>query len=162
MPSYSRTKSSSPPVSKHDYEVLADFRYQLRKFLRVSEEITRKHGVTPLQYMLLLHIKGFPNREWATVGELAERLQAKHHGIAALITRCEKLGLVGRSINPQDRRQVEVRLLEKGEALLAQLAALHRSELLSFQGKFTVPDVRSFSQDDCLRMPRLPQQQKLR
>jgi DNA-binding MarR family transcriptional regulator len=132
-------------MSKQDYEVLADFRYQLRRFLRFSEEITRKHGVTPLQYMLLLHIKGFPKREWATIGELAERLQSKHHGIVALVTRCENLGLVRRSVNPRDRRQVEVRLMKKGEAVLARLAGLHRAELLSLQGKFIVPDVRSFT-----------------
>jgi hypothetical protein len=75
-------------MSKKDFEALADFRYQLRRFLRFSEEITRRHGVTPLQYLLLLNIKGFPGREWATAGELAERLQAKHHGVVALITRC--------------------------------------------------------------------------
>lgn len=137
-----------PPMSKQDYEVLADFRYQLRKFLRFSEEITHRYGTTHLQYLLLLNIKGFPNREWATVGELAERLQAKHHGIVALITRCEKLGLVSRRVNSRDRRQVEVRLQKKGEALLARLADLHRAELLSLQGKFTVPDVRSFTQDE--------------
>ena len=75
-----------PPISKKDFEALADFRYRLRLFLRFSEEITRQHGVTPLQYQLLLNIKGFPGREWATAGELAERLKAKHHGVVALIT----------------------------------------------------------------------------
>lgn len=148
MSSRTKKRTAPPAMSKRDYEALASFRYQLRRFLRFSEEITRKHGVTPLQYLLLLNIKGFPNREWATVGELAERLQAKQHGIVALITRCEKLGLVGRSTGSRDRRQVEVRLLKKGEALLAQLASLHRAELLSLQGKFTVPDVRSFSQEE--------------
>jgi len=134
-----------PPISKKDFEALADFRYRLRLFLRFSEEITRQHGVTPLQYQLLLNIKGFPGREWATAGELAERLQAKHHGVVALITRCEKLGLVGRRISSQDRRQVEVRLLRKGETLVTKLAGLHRAELLSPQVKFVVPDVKSFS-----------------
>jgi len=128
-------------MSKKDFEALADFRYQLRRFLRFSEEITRRHGVTPLQYLLLLNIKGFPGREWATAGELAERLQAKHHGVVALITRCEKLDLVGRRVSSQDRRQVEVRLSKKGEALLSKLAALHRAELLSLKVNFVVPDV---------------------
>lgn len=133
------------PLSKKDFEAIADFRYKLRRFLRFSEEITRRRGVTPLQYLLLLNIKGFPGREWATAGELAERLQAKHHGVVALITRCEKLGLVGRNVSPQDRRRVEVRLLKKGETLLAQLAQLHRAELLSYQSTFKVPDMKSFT-----------------
>lgn len=67
-------------LTKHDFEVLADFRYQIRKFVRFSEQIARQHGITPRQYLLLLHVKGFPGRDWATIGELAERLQAKLPG----------------------------------------------------------------------------------
>ena len=82
-------KISAHKMSKAEYEALARFRYQLRRFLRFSEKATRRKGVTPLQYQLMLQIKGFPGREWATVVELAERLQAKHHGVVALISRCE-------------------------------------------------------------------------
>ena len=83
-------------LDKKDFETLSDFRYQLRRFLRFSERVTRANGITPLQYLLLLHIKGFPQREWATVGELAERLQSHHHGVVALVSRCEMLGWVVR------------------------------------------------------------------
>lgn len=129
---------------KHDFEILADFRYQIRRYERFSEELTRKHGLTPLQYLLLLQIKGYPGREWATVGELAERLQAQPHGVVALISRCEKLGLVQRRRSLTDRRLIEIHLLETGETLLNELARLHRIELLSLKGRFVVPDVRSF------------------
>ena len=90
------SKLETLPLEKHDFEVLADFRYQIRKFERFSETVTRKHGITPLQYLLLLHIKGYPERDWATVGELAERLQTQQHGVVALISRCENLGFVER------------------------------------------------------------------
>ncbi len=144
-----RDRQIGLPVRRNaSIQIVALHRYQLRRFLRFSEEITRRHGVTPLQYLLLLNIKGFPGRAWATAGELAERLQAKHHGVVALITRCEKLGVVGRRVSSQDRRQVEVRLSKKGEALLSKLAALHLAELLSLKVNFVVPDVRSFSQDE--------------
>jgi DNA-binding MarR family transcriptional regulator len=132
-------------MSKADLETLAQFRYQLRRYLRFSEELTRRKGITPLQYLLLLQIKGFPGREWATVGELAERLQAKHHGVVSLISRCEAAGLVRRSISRSDRRRVEVQLTRKGDECLEHLAHLHRVELLSLQGKFTVPDLTGFS-----------------
>jgi DNA-binding MarR family transcriptional regulator len=132
------------PLVKHDFEVLADFRYQIRRFMRFSEEVTRQHGVTPLQYLLLLHIKGYPERDWATVGELAERLQAQQHGVVALISRCEKLGYVVRRRSADDRRQIEIHLLQSGEDVLDKLARLHRTELLSLQGRFVVPDVRAF------------------
>jgi DNA-binding MarR family transcriptional regulator len=123
-------------MSKEEFELLAQFRYQLRRFLRFSEEVTRGEGVTPLQYQLLLQIKGFPGRDWATIVELAERLQAKHHGIVALITRCEKSGLVVRNASSNDQRLVEVRLTRKGEICLEKLARLHRAERMSLQGVF--------------------------
>lgn len=132
------------PLVKHDFEVLADFRYQIRRFVRFSEEVTRQHGVTPLQYLLLLHIKGYPERDWATVGELAQRLQSKQHGVVALISRCEKLGYVVRQRSTEDRRRIEIHLLKSGEEILEKLARLHRTELLSLQGRFVVPDVRAF------------------
>lgn len=130
---------TSSRLSKQDFETLSHFRYQLRRFLRFSEEATHQRGITHLQYQLLLHIRGFPGREWATVGELAERLQAHHHGVVSLISRCEKLGLVKRQTGRTDRRSVEVRLTRAGNTILNDLVAQHREELLRLQGIFRVP-----------------------
>lgn len=126
-------------LSKKDFETLSQFRYQLRKFLRFSEQICHDLGVTHLQYLMLLHIKGFKDREWATVGELAERLQSHHHGVVMLVSRCEKLGLVYRQQGMQDRRVVEVHLTPAGRKLVGKLARMHRDELLKLQGIFQVP-----------------------
>jgi DNA-binding MarR family transcriptional regulator len=123
-------------MTKADYEALAEFRYQLRRFLRFSEDVTRASGITPLQYQLLIQVKGFPRRDWATVGELAERLQAKHHGVVALISRCEALGLVQRRTSAEDQRRVEVRLTPEGERCASELAALHRDEFASLRSLF--------------------------
>lgn len=128
-----------PPLSKKDFETLSSFRYQLRRFLRFSEEAARLHGITHLQYQLLLHVRGFADREWATVTELAERLQAHHHGVVSLISRCEKLELVQRQVGRNDRREVEVHLTPKGNDVLNALAGQHRNELLRLQGIFRVP-----------------------
>jgi len=126
-------------MTKAEFEALARFRYQLRRFLRFSEEVTHSFGVTPLQYQLMLQIKGFPGRQWATVVELAERLQAKHHGVVALISRCEKAGLVVRNSSRSDLRLVEVQLTRAGERCLERLARLHRAEHLSLRGRFATP-----------------------
>jgi DNA-binding MarR family transcriptional regulator len=134
-------------MSKTDFETLAQFRYQLRRYLHFSEVVTHKKGITPLQYLLMLQIKGFPGQEWATVGELAERLQAKHHGVVSLVSRCEVAGLVRRNAGRSDRRRVEVTLTRKGNQCLEQLARLHRLELLSLQGTFTVPDLTALGRD---------------
>ncbi|MDI6750107.1 MAG: MarR family winged helix-turn-helix transcriptional regulator [Rhodocyclaceae bacterium] len=125
--------------TKEDFETLSHFRYQLRRFVHWSEELTRRAGITNLQYLLLLHVKGFPGRDWATVGELAERLVAKPHGTVALVTRCERLGLVERRPGRNDGRTVEVHLTRKGARLVEKLARQHRDELLRLEGLFTVP-----------------------
>jgi DNA-binding MarR family transcriptional regulator len=134
-------KVARKTVTKEDFEQLSQFRYQMRRFERFSEQAAQGEGVTPLQYLLLLHIKGYPGRDWATIGELAERLQTQHHGVVALVTRCEALGLVRRKHSESDRRQVEVHLERTGEKLLARLAELHRAELKSLEGTFNVPQV---------------------
>ena len=128
-------------MSKADFEALAQFRYALRRFLRFSEEVTRNSGVTPLQYQLMLQIKGFPGRDWANVDELAERLQAQHHGVVALISRCEQAGWVKRHASRGDKRRVEVQLTKKGEERLELLARLHRDELQSVKGGLSVRGV---------------------
>lgn len=137
------SKGDKLVIGKRQYETLAAFRYELRRFLRHSEEITRSHGITPLQYQLLLNVKGFPGREYASVTELAERLQAKHHGVVALVTRSAAIGLVQRKVSEADRRLVHIHLTAKGERKLARLADLHRRELLQLQGRFIIPDAKA-------------------
>ena len=133
--------------TKKEFETLSEFRYRLRRFLRFSEQVTRRHGITPLQYLLLLHIKGFPGRSSATVGELAERLQAQHHGVVALISRCEKLGWVERRQGQADRRAVEVHLTASGERIAAKMAQLHRDEHLNPAGSVLLPQLQDLQED---------------
>ncbi|MGC0151330.1 MarR family transcriptional regulator [Chromobacterium vaccinii] len=138
-------------MAKQQYEALSEFRYQLRRFLHFSERAAKGEGLTPLQYLLLLHVRGFPGRDWATVGELAERLQIQHHGAVALLTRCEEQGLVIRRKHEEDRRQVEVHLSDAGERFLARLAARHETELRSLQNVFRVSRITAFNDGDAAR-----------
>src|SRR4030065_1372179 len=124
---------SKGALKKQKFETLSGFRCQLRLFLRFSEELTRQYRITHLQYLLLLHLKGYHGREWATIGELSERLQAHPHGVVSLVSRCEKLGLVYRAQGRADRREVEVHLTPAGEKILQKLAREHRDELLNLQ-----------------------------
>ena len=121
--------SHQTEVAKQRLEALSAFRYQLRSFLRFSEDVARDAGITVLQYQLLLHTQGFAGREWATVGEIAERLQAQPHGVVALVSRCEEAGLVRRKQSTTDRRQVEIHLLPKGRRQLVKLADQHSNQL---------------------------------
>ena len=138
-----RTKVGTRRLPKVELEALAEFRYRLRRFLRFSEKLTRAHGMTPLQYQLLLQIEGFPGRNFAGVGELAERLQAKHHGVVALISRCESAAWVRRRSSAVDRRRVEIALTRTGRAKLHRLARLHRIELATLSDALALPGGRS-------------------
>jgi DNA-binding MarR family transcriptional regulator len=135
----------SHPVDKQQLEALSDFRFRLRSFLRFSEDAARAEGITVLQYQLLLHTQGFPGREWASISEIAERLQAQPHGVVALVTRCEEAGLVQRKPSTVDRRQVEVHLLPAGRQKLETLAvqfAAHVADLakvVAFASKLRLP-----------------------
>ena len=135
-------------MKKKKYEALSEFRYQLRRFLHFSETAAKTEQLTPLQYLVLLHVCGFPGREWATIGEIAERLQMKQHGTVTLINRCEALALVKRQKSEADRRLVEVHLLPEGKRRLELVAALHEAELRSLVKVFQVAQITAFNNAD--------------
>lgn len=112
-----------------DYQSLAEFRYQIRRFLRFSEEAARKAGIEPRQHQLLLGIKGLPPHERPCIGTLAERLQLQHHSTVELANRLAKAGYVRRMRDGGDRREVLLSLTAKGEKLLRALSLDHRAEL---------------------------------
>jgi DNA-binding MarR family transcriptional regulator len=100
--------------------------------------------------VLLLALKGFPDLEWATVREPADRLQLRHHSVVELVNRAQGQGPVERALHPDDARAVRVLLTEDGEAILARLSALHRDELSRMDVTMSLPiwhDVPASSSD---------------
>ncbi len=116
-------------VTKAEYEALAALRYALRQFIHFSETAAHDTGLTPQQHQALLAIKGFPKRDRVTVGELAERLQVKHHSAVGLTDRLVAERLVAREPGATDRRRVYLTLTPRGEALLKKLSAAHKEQL---------------------------------
>ena len=112
-----------------DYAALAELRYQIRRFLRLSEEASRAAGLEPQQHQLLLAIKGLPEDRMPTIGTLAERLQLQHHSAVELVDRSVQRGLVRRLRGTSDQRQVFIRLTAKGERTLRDLSVHHRDML---------------------------------
>ena len=115
-------------ITDIDYRSLAEFRYQIRRFLHFSEQVARTAGIEPQQHQLLLALRGQPGGQ-AGIGVLAERLQIQHHSTVELVDRLVDRGLVSRSRAPADRRQVLVHLTVRGEAELEKLAKCHLDEL---------------------------------
>ena len=116
-------------VTRFEYETLAALRYALRQFLRFSENAARSAGVPPQQHQALLAIKGFPGRDRVTLGELAERLQIRHHSAVGLADRLVARGLVTREADTKDRRQVYLALTAQGENALEKLSVPHKEQL---------------------------------
>lgn len=116
-------------LDKAQYETLAAFRYALRQFIHFSEDAAQSAGITPQQHQALLAIKGFPGRDSITVGELAERLQLRHHSAGGLVDRLVVEKLVSRAPSKEDRRRVLIRLTALGEKVLGKLSSAHREQL---------------------------------
>ncbi len=117
-------------LTKVEYEILSEFRYTLRRFLRFSEAAAGELGLTPQQHQALLAIKGFPDREKITVGELAERLQIRHHSAVGLADRLVAQHLIERSPAADDRRKVYLSLTAHGRSVIEKLSTLHHEELV--------------------------------
>ena len=117
-------------LSTREFQALAEFRFQIRRFQRFSEDQARAGGIEPQQHQLLLAIKGLPDGVKPTIGELASRMLIRHHSAVELVDRLAEHGAVERMATEEDHRQVLVRLTRKGETLLHSLSVAHHDELL--------------------------------
>jgi len=116
-----------------NYRALAEFRYQIRKFLAVSEEIARSGRLQPQQYMMLLTLRGLPEGKEPTLLVLAERLQIRHNSAVELANRLAQRGLIRRLRSENDSRKVLIRLTGKGAALIEKLVRKRFVQLHSSQ-----------------------------
>jgi len=112
-----------------DYQALAEFRFQIRRFLHFSERAVEKAGLERGQYQLMLSIKGMPDDLRPRIRDVANRMQIQHHSAVELINRLEAGGYVHRERATNDRREVLLQLTAKGEKVLAELALHHHEQL---------------------------------
>ena len=117
------------PLPDEDYGSLAEFRFNIRRFLEFSHQAVTDAGLTPQQHQALLGIKGLSLKGPVVIRTLADWLQLQHHSVIGLLDRLEVRGLVKRQRDPEDRRRVAIRLTRPGETVLAELSRAHRAEL---------------------------------
>ncbi len=122
---------STHDLKQSDYAALADFRYQIRRFLHFSEQAARHAGVEPQHHQLMLALRGAGGRNGSRIADLAEKLQIQHHSAVELVSRLEEKDLIQRNRGAEDRREVYVRLTPYGEQVLRELTLHHRQELRS-------------------------------
>jgi DNA-binding MarR family transcriptional regulator len=121
----------SGEIKTEQYRALAELRHQIRQFLSEGDNAARGAGLEPQQYLLLLMIRGLPEGQAATIRTLAERLTLKHHSAVELVDRLESNGYVRRTRARDDRRNVIVSILPRGERLLEDVARQRIKELRS-------------------------------
>src|SRR5690348_10750657 len=88
----------SRALAKADYETLSELRYLMRRFAAFSEAAAREAGLTPQQHQALLAIRGFPGTTRASIGDLARRLNIRHHSVVGLVNRLVSKGLLRRQV----------------------------------------------------------------
>jgi DNA-binding MarR family transcriptional regulator len=116
-------------LTKAQYETLAALRHTLSQFLLFSQDAARTAGLAPQQHQALLAIKGFPGRDFVSIGELAGCLHLRHHSAVGLVDRLVHKGLARRAASAKDRRRVEVSLTTRGESLISRLSEAHWREI---------------------------------
>lgn len=126
----------SKPVIQPNFKAMAELRYQIRRFLRFSENAARQAGIEPQQHQLLLAVRGLPHGLKPTVGVLAERMQLQHHSTVELIDRLVERGFLFRLRSTDDKRQVLVKLTRDGEEFLQGLSLHHLQELQAAGPRF--------------------------
>jgi DNA-binding MarR family transcriptional regulator len=118
------------PLTHTDLRALAQFRFELRRFLHFSERAAYAAGLEPQQHQLLLALGGLPDTHHpATIGAIAEWLQVQPNTAVELVDRAATRGLIRRAQDPHDRRRVLVSLTDGGESILRDLSVQHRAEL---------------------------------
>jgi len=120
---------SAKDASESLVRTLAEFRYELRRFLHFSESAALELGLQPKQHQLLLQVAGAPEGAAVTIAYAAERLGLKHNSAVELVNRSEREGLLVRLADAGDKRRVILRATRKGKMLLVRLSANHAREL---------------------------------
>lgn len=123
------THSEPAPLTRAQMRRLAEFRFQLRKFLHFSSIAADGAGLRAQQYQLLQCIWGMPEELDPTIANVAARMLLKHNSAVELVDRTIEQGLIRRCPDPTDHRRILLRMTAHGEKLLASLAAWHLREL---------------------------------
>jgi len=143
-----------------DYQALAEFRFQIRKFLHFSELAVQAAGLERGQYQLMLAIKGMPEGVRPRIRELANRMHIQHHSAVELVNRLETSGYVRRERGQDDRREVLLELTPKGERVLGELALHHHDELRRAAPDLVAALRRLMPEKNGGRSPTVPQRLK--
>jgi len=121
----------------------AAFRTELRRFLRATEAVATREGLTPERYDLLLMMKAADEtNQPVTVTSLRELLHLRQQAVTELVKRAVEAGLVLREPSGGDRRVYHLHPTPEGEARLIRTFRALRKERTTLAESFERLDLR--------------------
>jgi DNA-binding MarR family transcriptional regulator len=124
-----RTATHTPAVDAAHLRRLAEFRFQLRRFLHFSQTVVEQAGLRNQQYQILQCVGGMPEGMAPTIANVASRMLLRHNSAVELVDRTIEKGLLRRVLDPDDHRRILLHVTPQGERTLASLAEFHTREL---------------------------------
>ena len=112
------------PKFRNEYHKLAvNLSYTANWISRSVGQILKPYKLTPQQFNVLRILRGQQPKP-ASINLITERMIDKMSNASRLVDKILAKGLVERQVCPNDRRQVDVIITEKGSQLLAELDVL--------------------------------------
>lgn len=108
-----KQKSFNSPYHRLTVNILFTASWLNTQMIRVLKPF----GITPQQYNVLRILRG-QNQKPASVGLIQERMLDKSSNASRLIDKLVEKKLIDRKTCPEDRRQVDIRINQKGLDLL--------------------------------------------
>ncbi len=127
--------STLVPTDQERLGRLAEFRFELRRFLNFSETEAERFGIAAQQYQLMQVIGALPQGESASISMIAERMILRHNSTVELVDRAERAGLVRRVSDERDLRRSLVMLTPHGESVLQRMIGSHLDQLYGEAGE---------------------------
>lgn len=99
--------------SQVELDAVVSLRVALRRFQSATDQVTRRHGLTPRQYDLLALLHGSDLRRH-TPSVIARDLRLERNTMTELVTRAAEAGLVSRTPDARDARGKHISPSEEG------------------------------------------------
>lgn len=126
-------KEIKQPKFRNEFHKLAvNIIYTYGWLSNLQSGIFKEYNITPSQFNILRILRGqYPQP--ATIILLKERMLDKMSDASRLVERLKNKGLIKREICPEDRRQVDVVITDKGLSLLAEIDKLNERQDTFFE-----------------------------
>lgn len=114
------------PKESYDLRILQSLHRIIRAIDIQSHKLSHLHNITGPQLGCLLAVK---ENGPLTSGNVAKKIYLSPSTVVGIIDRLEKKGLVARTRDSKDRRQVYISITPKGEKLIADTPSLMQDTL---------------------------------